>query len=53
VSSDGGVAGANSGPASPVTVTGLTTGKTYTCRVSATNSRGVSVVSVASAPVVA
>jgi hypothetical protein len=53
VSSDGGLAGSNSGAASPVTVTGLTTGNTYTCRVTATNSRGVGVASAASAPVLA
>ncbi len=39
-SSNGGAGGLKSGAASPITVTGLTAGKTYNCRVSATNSRG-------------
>jgi titin len=39
-SSNGGVTKNNSGTASPITVTGLTAGKSYVCRVSATNSRG-------------
>ena len=40
-SSNGGVTGTQSGAASPITVTGLTTAKTYTCSVAATNSRGI------------
>jgi hypothetical protein len=39
-SSNGGVAGSKTGPKSPITVTGLTAGRSYTCRVLATNSRG-------------
>jgi hypothetical protein len=39
-SSNGGVTKTQTGTASPITVTGLTAGKSYTCRVSATNSRG-------------
>lgn len=39
-SSNGGIAGTATGAASPITVVGLTTGKTYTCRVIATNARG-------------
>ena len=39
-SSNGGVTQTKTGPASPITVTGLTPGKSYVCRVSATNSRG-------------
>jgi titin len=39
-SSNGGVAGSKTGPASPLTVTGLTAGKSYTCRVKGTNARG-------------
>jgi hypothetical protein len=40
VSSDGGVTGTASGPGSPISVTGLTTGKHYQCRVKATNDVG-------------
>ena len=40
-SSDGGVTKAVSSTVHPIAVTGLTAGKTYTCAVSATNSRGV------------
>ena len=36
-SSNGGVTGSASGPASPITVTGLTPGATYTCRVAASD----------------
>ncbi len=39
-SSNGGVTKNKTGTASPITVTTLTTGKSYQCRVSATNSRG-------------
>ena len=41
-SSDGGVLGTSSGPSSPLTVTGLTNGNTYTCAVTATNAAGTS-----------
>ena len=41
-SSNGGAAGAVSGSASPITVTGLTSGKTYTCTVAAANEAGMS-----------
>ncbi len=40
-STNGGVTGSASKSASPVTVTGLTTGKTYRCTVTGTNARGV------------
>ena len=39
-SSDGGRKAANSGPKSPIKVSGLTTGKTYTCTVAAKNKAG-------------
>jgi subtilisin-like proprotein convertase family protein len=39
-SSSGGVARSATGPASPITVSALTTGATYTCRVRATNAAG-------------
>jgi len=39
-SSNGGVTEATTGTSSAITVTGLTAGKTYTCTVNATNSRG-------------
>jgi N-acetylglucosamine-6-sulfatase len=39
-SSNGGVAGSKTGAASPLTVTGLTAAKTYTCTVKGTNARG-------------
>lgn len=48
-SSDGGVTGSGSGTSSPISVTGLTNGKTYTCTVKATNSVGDSTASSASA----
>jgi streptogramin lyase len=51
-SSDGGVPGSASGPASPIVVGGLTNGKTYTCTVSATNDRGTGAPSSASNVVV-
>jgi len=52
-SSNGGVAKSKVGSASPITVTGLTTGKTYTCTVKGTNSRGAGPPSLPSAPVTA
>jgi hypothetical protein len=52
-SSNGGVAGSKSGPASSLTVTGLTAGKTYTCTVKATNARGAGLSSAPSAAVIA
>src|SRR3954470_3677765 len=39
-SSDGGADRTATGPASPLTVSGLSYGKTYTCTVKATNSEG-------------
>jgi predicted RNA-binding protein with TRAM domain len=39
-SSDGGATGSQSGGASPITVAGLTNGKTYTCTVHASNTDG-------------
>lgn len=42
VSTDGGVTRSVSGTASPLTVTGLTSGKTYRCEVRATNAAGSS-----------
>jgi len=50
-SSNGGVTKTNTGAASPITVTTLTAGKTYVCRVRATNSRGTGPLSNPSAPV--
>src|SRR6185295_18771977 len=41
-SSNGGVTGSNVGATSPITVSGLTNGKTYTCTVTATNAIGTS-----------
>jgi hypothetical protein len=52
-SSDGGLTGTQTGSASPITVTGLTTARTYTCTVTATNSRGTGLASAPSAAVVA
>ena len=43
VSTDGGATGTQSGAASPLTVAGLTPGKSYHCHVSATNPIGTSV----------
>jgi hypothetical protein len=40
-SSNGGARGANEGPNSPIKVSGLTTGKTYTCTVAARNKVGL------------
>jgi hypothetical protein len=52
-SSNGGVAKAVVGTASPINVTGLTVGKSYTCTVKAHNARGYGQASVASVAVVA
>lgn len=52
-STDGGETATQSGPGSPINVTGLTDGNTYTCDVDATNSVGTSAVSGESAPAVA
>jgi hypothetical protein len=41
------------GKAGPLTVTALTAGKTYTCAVTATNTRGAGHPSASSAPVTA
>jgi hypothetical protein len=49
----GGVSGAKSAAAGPIVVTTLTTGKIYTCTVSATNARGTGRASIASAAVTA
>src|SRR5204863_2010032 len=51
-STNGGALRNASGPASPLTVPSLTTGKTYTCTVRAINDRGTGLPSVASAAVV-
>ena len=51
-SSDGGTSGSNSGTASPISVTGLSNGKTYTCTVTATNSAGTGSASSASGSVI-
>ena len=50
-SSNGGVTKTKTGTASPITVTTLTAGKSYVCRLSATNSRGTGPLSNPSAPV--
>ena len=52
-SSNGGATGSVSGAASPIVVTGLTNGKTYTCTMFATNSFGDSAVSDATSAFVA
>ncbi len=52
VSSNGGVARATTGAASPLTVTVLTTGKSYTCTVRGTNARGTGSASSASPAVI-
>ena len=52
-SSNGGLTNSATGAASPITVTGLTTTKTYTCTVKAANSRGAGPPSPASAAVTA
>ncbi len=51
-SSNAGIAGTASGATNPLTVTGLTTGKTYTCTVKATNAIGTGPASAPSAPVI-
>ena len=51
-SSNGGVARTNSQPASPIVVSGLSNGRTYTCRVAAFNAGGAGPSSPASAPTV-
>ena len=50
-SSNGGVAKTKSGKTGPIMLTGLTTGKIYTCTVTATNSRGTGLPSSASGAV--
>jgi hypothetical protein len=52
-SPNGGVKGTKSGPRSPITVSGLTAGKTYRCRVRATNARGSGTPSLRSAAMTA
>jgi hypothetical protein len=52
-SSDSGVFNTKTGPASPVTVIGLTAGSTYTCTVTAINARGAGPESATSLPVTA
>ena len=44
-SSNGGVVGSKTGAASPLTVSGLTAGKTYTCTAKGTNARGAGLAS--------
>src|SRR5262249_42627416 len=51
-SSDGGATGSLSGASSPITVPGLTNGKTYTCTVAATNNVGTGLASSASSAIV-
>ncbi len=51
-SSNGGSTGARAGASSPITVNGLTAGKTYTCTVAARNKVGFGAPSAASDPVV-
>ena len=51
-SANGGAAGGGSDSSSPITVTGLTNGRTYTCTVTATNGAGTSQPSAASNSVV-
>jgi hypothetical protein len=52
-SPNGGVAGSKNGARSPITVTGLTAGKTYRCRVRAKNARGSGTASLRSAAITA
>ncbi len=52
-SSNGGVTKTTTGTASPITVSGLTVGKSYVCRVNATNSRGTGPLSNPSAAIIA
>ena len=49
MSSNGGLPGSHAGPSSPVVVTGLSNGKSYTCKVTATNANGTSAASASSA----
>jgi len=49
ISSNGGTTQSNSGSTSPITVTGMTAGKVYTCTITATNAIGVSLPSAATA----
>ena len=51
-SSNGGAAGTITGSSSPLTVTGLTNGKTYTCAITATNAQGTGSASTASSPII-
>ena len=51
-SSGGGAEGVTANPTSPIQVTGLDNGQTYTCTVSATNGNGTGAASVASVPAV-
>lgn len=51
-SADGGAVRTASGSASPITVNGVTTGKTYTCAVRATNAAGAGPFSAASGAVI-
>jgi hypothetical protein len=51
VSSNGGITRTKAGAASPLVVTALTSGRTYTCTVKGTNSRGAGLASAPSATV--
>jgi fibronectin type III domain protein len=51
-SSDGGAKGSHEGPKSPIVVSGLNAGKTYTCTVRARNKVGFGAASAPSDPVV-
>jgi large repetitive protein len=50
-STNGGVSGTTAGPASPITVTNLTAGKSYTCTVSASDTGGTSTSSASAAAI--
>jgi hypothetical protein len=52
-SSNGGVLRSKSGAASPITVTSLSTGKSYTCKISGANARGAGLASAPSGAVTA
>jgi Fibronectin type III domain len=52
ISSNGGRPASRTGPGSPITVTGVSNGRTYTCSVSATSAAGTGPPSPPSAPVV-